>query len=270
MIDLHTHIMFGWDDGAETIEDSIAMARLAAKDGIRTLAATPHFLSGVERVHPEVIRERVAAINALIQQEAIDIRVVTGCEITALWDNFNLIKHGQVLMLGDSRCLLFETPFRQLPVQFADLIFQVRMLGITPLLAHPERSEPFLADHDLFNRTVGEDIPVQVTATSLTGGYGERIQGLAWKIVRQERPIVVASDGHGPEHRRPILSPAHAVLKEAFGEEAADLMCRDNAAALLESKPVRIARISRQQPKAERRGLANRLRRVFLGGGETE
>jgi protein-tyrosine phosphatase len=269
MVDLHTHIMFGWDDGAVTIEDSLRMARLAADDGIRVLAATPHFLIGGERVNPDVVRERVAAINASIAEEGLDIRIITGCEIQGLWDNFNVIKHGQALMLGDSRTLLFETPFRQLPLQFADLIFQIRMLGITPLLAHPERSDPFLADFDLFNRTVGEDIPVQLTTTSLLGGNGERIQDLAWKIARQERPVVVASDAHGHEHRRPLLSSAHAMLTEAFGEEAANLMCRDNAAALLANRPARIARIPRQQAKEGKRGLAGRLRRMISGGGES-
>ena len=263
MVDLHTHVMFGWDDGAKTIDDSVAMVRLASEDGTRVMAATPHLIWSGETVDPQVIRDRVAEINQRVKQEGIDIRVVVGCEVPALWDHFDLIKNKQVVTLNEGRTLLFEVPFHQHALQFADLLFQVRMMGLTPLLAHPERSTPFLQDHELFRATVDEGIAVQVTGGSLTGAYGEIVRGFAWEIVMQERPIVIASDGHGVEHRRPRLGSAYAMLAEELGVEAADLMCRDNAAALLEGKPVRIAHITRKSPSEGKRGLVGRIRRAF-------
>lgn len=266
MVDLHTHILFGWDDGAETIDDSVAMARLASDNGTTVIAATPHLMWSGERVDPQVIRDRVAEINQRVEEEGIGIRVVVGCEVPALWDHFNLVKHKQVVTLGEGSTLLFEVPLDQHPLQFADLLFQVRMMGLTPLMAHPERSRPFLEDHDLFRACIDESIPIQVTAGSLTGAYGETVRRFAWEIVVQERPIVIASDGHGVEHRRPRLGSAHAMLTDELGAEAADLMCRDNAAALLAGKPVRIARISREAPRETKRNLAGRILRAFGRG----
>jgi protein-tyrosine phosphatase len=265
MIDLHTHVMYGWDDGAETIDDSMAMVRMAAADGTRVIAATPHMLWSNVRVDIGVIEERVKDINERVAAEGLDIRVVTGCEVPATWDSFNLIKHKQVATLAGSRSLLFEVPFKLLPVQFPDLLFQVRMTGITPLMAHPERSEPFITDHALFRSMIEPDIAVQITSSSLTGSYGDRIQAFAWEIVGEERPIVVASDAHGVDRRRPCLAAAHAALSEKLGKEAADLMCRDNPAAVLEDKVLRIANIKRAEPVAHKRGLASRLRSVFGG-----
>lgn len=265
MVDLHTHVMYGWDDGAETIDDSMAMVRLAAADGTRVIAATPHLLWSNVRVDMAVIGERVADINERIAAEGLDIRVISGCEVPATWDSFNLIKHKQVALLGGSRTLLFEVPFQLHAVQFPDLLFQVRMMGIVPLMAHPERSDPFIMDHGLFRATIGPDLPVQITASSLTGSYGSRVQSFAWEIVREERPIIISSDGHGADRRRPCMSAAHQALSEEFGVEAADLMCRDNAAALLEDKPPRIANIKRAELTEPRRGLASRLRSVFGG-----
>jgi protein-tyrosine phosphatase len=263
MVDLHTHVMFGWDDGAGTIEDSVAMARLASDNGTRIMAATPHLVWSGVTVDPQTIRDRVAQLNERIAQEGIDIRIVVGCEVPALWDHFNLIKHKKVLTLGEGSALLFEVPSHQHPLRFADLIFQVRMTGLTPLMAHPERSTPFLQNHDLFRATIDESIPVQITAGSLLGAYGKSVGGFAWEIVRQERPIVIASDGHGVEHRRPRLGSAHAMLAGELGEEAADLMCRGNPAALLEGNPIQIARISRKAPPEGSRGLAGRIRRAL-------
>lgn len=265
MVDLHTHVMYGWDDGAETIDESMAMVRLAAADGTRVIAATPHLLWSNVRVDMAVIEERVAEINECVAAEGLDIQVVTGCEVPATWDSFNLIKHNQVALLGRSRTLLFEVPFTLHAVQFPDLLFQVRMMGIMPLMAHPERSEPFIMDHGLFRATIGPDLPVQITASSLTGSYGDRIQSFAWEIVREERPIVISSDAHGVDRRRPCMSAAHAALSEEFGAEAADLMCRDNAAALLENKPPRTANIERAELVEHKRGLASRLKSVFTG-----
>lgn len=265
MVDLHSHIMYGWDDGAETLSESMAMARIAAEDGIRTIAATPHMYWADKQVDPGVIRERVAHINQTIEDEGLDLRVVVGTEVPAFWDHIDPVRQKKVLTLNDSRTLLFEVPFQHLPVRFNDLIFQVRMLGIMPLMAHPERSEPFLADQESFRTLINEDIPVQVTGGSLTGFFGGRVQEFAWDIVSQERPIVIASDGHSSGRRRPTLSDAHAALTEAFGREAADLMCRDNATALIENRMPRIADIPRRPTAEERKGFTARLRKAMKG-----
>lgn len=263
MVDLHSHILYGWDDGAKTLEDSLEMARLAVERGTTVIAATPHLYWESRRVDPEMVVARVAEINEALTAEDIPLQVVPGTEIPADWDNLALIRHGKALRLGDSKAVLFEVPFTTLPVRFKDLIFQLRMNGVTPLLAHPERCQVFLSDPDAFYRQVDEDTPVQLTAGSLTGLFGEKIQDLAWRIAQDERPVVVASDTHNVRNRKPGLQKAHAALAEHFGQDAADLMCLHNPAGLLEDKPMRIARIPRAPEPAEPRGGMNLLKRAF-------
>ncbi|HEY3267551.1 MAG TPA: CpsB/CapC family capsule biosynthesis tyrosine phosphatase [Armatimonadota bacterium] len=265
MVDLHTHVMYGWDDGADTIETSMVMARLAAAAGTRTLAATPHLRYQEVLVDAQMIRDRVAEINAAIQAEGLEIEIVTGAEVPASWDNLALIQNGKALCLGESRTVLFEMPFRTLPVRMDELVFQLRMAGFTPLIAHPERCQPFLMEPGLVERTIAEDIPVQITTSSLVGSMGGKVRDLAWRIMEQPRPIVVASDAHGVDHRRPVMSDAFAELESAFGAETADLFCRANPAALLANKPPRLAALSRDQEPPARRSLASRLRRALRG-----
>jgi protein-tyrosine phosphatase len=266
MVDLHSHILYGWDDGAETMEDSLAMARIAVERGTRVMAATPHLYWHNTRVDPEMIRARVAEIDAAIRAETLPLHLVTGTEIPADWDNLTLIERGQALRLGDGKGVLFEVPFVQLPVRFKDLVFQLQVLGFTPLLAHPERCQVFLANPDAFYRNVGDDTPIQVTAGSLTGGFGETVYNLAWRLVTDERPVLISSDAHNVRNRKPGLEKARAALAERFGEEAALLMCDTNASAILENRPLRIANIPRAREADEPQGRFGRLKRALRGG----
>ncbi len=250
MVDLHSHVMYGWDDGAETLETSLEMVRVAAADGIRVLAATPHMWWKDECVDPGMVRERVAEINEAALHQGLQVRIVTGTEVPAYWDHLDYIRGKRVLSLNDSRTVLFEVPFHHLPVQMNDLIFQLKMLGYMPLMAHPERCAAFQADPDYFRRMISEDTPVQVNAGSLMGFFGESIRELAWEIVAQERPVVIASDAHNAGSRGPVLSEARAALAAEFGEAAAELMCSGNAAALIENRPARIADLRRRPERA--------------------
>jgi len=263
MIDLHSHILYGWDDGAKTLDDSLAMARLAAERGTRVIAATPHLFWQNQRVDPQWIRTATDELNEAIQTEGIPIQVVPGAEIPADWDNLTLIERGLAPRLGNSKAVLFEVPFVNLPVRFKDLVFHLQMEGFVPLLAHPERCQVYLANPDAFYRDVEADTPIQITAGSLTGGFGEKVFDFAWRLIMDERPIVIASDTHNIVKRRPGLRRAYDAVAQQFGEEAATLMCDGNPKALLDDRPPRIARIPREPRHAAapaRRGL---LKRAF-------
>lgn len=263
MVDLHSHILYGWDDGAESLDVSLAMAHIAVDHGTTIIAATPHLYWQNQRVDTQMIRDRVAEINGAIASEGMDLRVVTGTEIPADWENLALIKHGKALTLNDSKGILFEVPFVTLPVRFRDLVFQLRMQGFNPTLAHPERCQVFLADPEAFYRQVDDDTPVQLTSGSLTGLFGEKVQDLAWRIATDERPIIIASDAHNTDKRKPNMQRAYEALAERFDEETATLMCVANPRALIEDKPMRIARISRPSDKSTANSPVDRLRQAF-------
>lgn len=261
MVDLHSHVVFGWDDGADSLEESLAMLRVAESEGTSVLAATPHMFWGGGRVDPTVVRERVGIINAEAAARGITARVVTGMEMPAMWDAANYLFHGEVLTLNDTRAVLFEPPFDALPLRFEELTYQMRLKGFVPLFAHPERCRPFIADHSVYERMVPEDMCIQLTTTSLVGDFGASIQAFAWELLHGPRPIVIASDAHNSTTRNPGMARGRALVESEVGADAARLMFEENPRALIEGRPVRAAGIPASD--ARKPGLMERVRKMM-------
>ncbi len=115
MIDLHSHILPGVDDGATDLDVSLDMARMAVDDGISVMACTPHFLPGLYDNHSSDIRERVAALQANLDDHGIDLTLVTGSDAHVRPDFLACARNGEILTLNDSRYVLFEPPHNFLP-----------------------------------------------------------------------------------------------------------------------------------------------------------
>jgi protein-tyrosine phosphatase len=260
MVDLHCHVMFGWDDGADTLEESLAMLRVAESEGTSVIAATPHMFWSRGRVDPAVVRERVGIINEAAAASGLTTRVVTGMEMPAMWDAANYLFHGEVLTLNDTRAVLFEPPFDALPVRFEELAYQMRLKGFVPLLAHPERCRPFIADHSVLERMVPEDMCIQLTTTSLVGDFGESMQAFAWELLHGPRPVVIASDAHNSTSRNPGMGRARALVEAQVGADVARLMFEENPRALIEGKPVRASGLSGADGRKP--GLLERVRKM--------
>src|SRR5262245_7376385 len=141
MIDLHSHILPGLDDGAATLEEALAIGRMAAADGILTIAATPHSPASTasRRYDPTLIREQVAALNAALAAEALDLTVVAGTEICYDGDLVGQLRRGALLPYGASRTVLLELPHDTLPPAIDQALFALQIAGYRVVLAHPER-----------------------------------------------------------------------------------------------------------------------------------
>jgi protein-tyrosine phosphatase len=207
MIDIHCHILPGIDDGPETMDESVAMLRMAAEDGIETVVATPHFGGPHEEPAPELIRTLTAGLNERAQAEGLAIQVLSGCEV---WISHQLparIEAGEVLTLGDlGRYVLVEVPGPPVPLYALEVHFQLRLIGVVPVLAHAERivvAEPGWRFVEEFADQGGL---VQVNASALSGEEGRATRGCARKLFGRRLAHVIASDGHGTDRRRPILS----------------------------------------------------------------
>jgi protein-tyrosine phosphatase len=239
VIDLHCHILPGVDDGAPDLPTSVAMARLAAADGIRTTAATPH----VRDDHPfdhATIPERVAEVNAAIAAEGIELEVVAGAEVAL--SKVPELDDAQLadLCLGASRCLLVESPYTFATDLLERDVFDLQLRGFRPLLAHPERSPSFLKDPGRLGQLVERGVLCSVTSASLAGRFGKHVQRMALRMAREGIAHDVASDGHGAEGRRPILRPGlEALERELRGSgEHWRWAAHDVPAAILGGEPL--------------------------------
>lgn len=218
MIDIHCHILPGIDDGAGDLAISLEMARRAAEDGTRQLFATPHVSEfGPD---PQTIAAACRALQLEIDKAEIPLLLHPGADIPS-----SLGPSGcKLYPLGESRYHLLEFPHSHLPADAEQLIFSVVTSGLIPIITHPERNRSLIADPDRIESLIDAGGLVQLTAASLVGAFGPDSRTCARIFLRHGWVHFLASDGHDPYLRPPIMS---AGLKEAIriiGPEATQLV----------------------------------------------
>ncbi|HWH45543.1 MAG TPA: CpsB/CapC family capsule biosynthesis tyrosine phosphatase [Thermoleophilaceae bacterium] len=213
MIDLHSHILPGLDDGARTPEDSLAMARVAAAGGIRTIAGTPHIRDDHSFPLPQILEALQAARDA-IDAAGVPMEVVAAGEISVSKLADLRDEDLSALALGDGPVLLVESPYTRAAIDMDTAVSDLRVRGFTTLLAHPERSPMFQADPKLLARLVARGAMCSVTSASMAGRFGRTAQDFTARLFAEGLVHDVASDAHDAEGRPPLLLDGFAALDE--------------------------------------------------------
>jgi protein-tyrosine phosphatase len=205
VIDLHCHILPGLDDGPANIDFSMAMARTAAECGTQILVATPHVRADYPDVTPEVIEAGVETLNRRLAEEDLALSVLPGAEVS--FTRIADIEPDDLprFCLGDSSCLLLEAPVRRATIDVERAVEAIQERGLKPVLAHPERSSIFLKDPQRLEGLVERGALCSITAASMSGGFGERVQRFAVQLLVAGLVHDVASDAHDHVHRPPDL-----------------------------------------------------------------
>jgi protein-tyrosine phosphatase len=212
MLDLHTHILHGVDDGATSAEESVAMARGAVADGIGVVAATPHVRDGAELSGAD-IRARVEELRRLLDEARVDLTVLTGAEVSI--DAALSLAAGDLAELGlggGAGFVLLETPYAGWRLDLGELVTELVARGQRPVLAHPERCVAVQQRPELIDPVVERGALTQLTAQSLAGRFGGRTASTARTLLERGTAHLVASDAHDPVHRPAALSAAAALL----------------------------------------------------------
>jgi protein-tyrosine phosphatase len=252
MIDLHTHVLPGIDDGPATLQGSLALARAAVAGGTRVMVATPH----VTWDHPENTAARIAEgvrdLRRALDDEGIALDVRTGGEVAMTraidLDDTEL----QALRLGGGPWLLVECPFSPATAAFEAILHGLAARGHRILLAHPERCPAFQRDPELLAGLAEAGMLAQVTATSLSGAFGREAQRTAHGLLRRGLVHDVASDAHDAVHRPPGI---RAALESAGLGAHADRLGREIPGAILAGSDIPAAPAA----ESEERGLLRRL-----------
>jgi protein-tyrosine phosphatase len=219
LIDLHSHVLPGLDDGAPDLDEALAICRAAADDGIEVLAGTPH----VRHDHPTTPQQMEAALARVQEAAAGVIRVVGGGEL-ALEELARPADELRRFGLGGNPAyLLVETPHVGWPLDLADRLFRLRASGVTPVLAHPERNPEVQARPELLEPVVAAGALAQLTAAVLDGRWGPRARACAFALLDRRLAHLIASDAHTSDVRAAgMRKAAEAVPDEALARWLTD------------------------------------------------
>lgn len=212
MIDLHTHILAGLDDGARTLDESVEIALTASGDGVSVMAATPHVRDDFN-TPGQTMQMLVLELNRLLHEKQIPLRVVGGAEIAiprlAVLDDEEL---GRLALAGNPRYLLIEFPYFGWPLALENEIWKLKRRGITAVLAHPERNPEVQLSPARVGPLVEAGALVQLTAASVDGRLGKRNKLTAATLIAAGTAHIVASDAHWPGLRAAGLSSAVSAI----------------------------------------------------------
>ncbi len=201
MIDLHTHILPGFDDGSRTLEDALDMARAAVADGIRAVAATPHVRHDYP-TEPVRMQRAVAELRAALVEAGIPLDVLPGGELAL--DRLDLLSEEELAgfgLGGNPDFLLLETPYTGWPLALPEQVRALSARGVVPVLAHPERNPDVQRDPERLRPLVLMGALCQVTASSLDGRIGKQARRTGLALVESGLAHLVASDAHTPDVR---------------------------------------------------------------------
>ncbi|WP_057911616.1 tyrosine-protein phosphatase [Peribacillus muralis] len=238
MIDIHSHILPGVDDGAKSIEDSLQMARMAVIEGIHKIIATPHHMNGKYENRKEDIIARVATLNEVLQAQAIPLEILPGQETRIYGDMLKDYKLEEIVTLNDGGKYLFiELPSAHVPRYTEQLLSDIQFERLTPIIVHPERNQELIENPDLLYKLVNNGTLTQVTAASVSGAFGKAIQKFSMQLIEANLTHFVSSDAHNITNRSFKMNEAYDAIEKKYSVDYVNLFL-DNAELLVEGKSI--------------------------------
>ncbi|PFP30858.1 tyrosine protein phosphatase [Bacillus sp. AFS073361] len=236
MIDIHCHILPGIDDGAKSVEDSLSMARAAAKEGIHKIIATPHLNNQYDN-RKELIIAKVRELNQALQDARIDVSILPGQEPRIYGEILEDIEKDEIQTLNDSQYIFIEFPSNHVPRYTEKLLFDLQVKGMTPIIVHPERNSELIERPEVLYSLVEKGALTQVTASSLGGYFGKKIKNFSIQLVEANLTHFIASDAHNIINRSFKMEEAFNLIESKFGNDYVYLF-QENAELLIARKNV--------------------------------
>jgi protein-tyrosine phosphatase len=236
MIDLHTHLLPGWDDGAKDWESAHEMAEVAYRDGISKIVLTPHIFRG-NRHNDDALA--LGECMGQFQDRAKDwpIAFFRGAEVFIHHEITGNLKEWNLTVNG-SNYVFLEFPSDHILPNVKEIFFNLMLSGYIPIISHPERNHVLREKPHLFYELIRMGSLGQVTARSLIGGFGRTVQKTAHLFLENNLVHVIASDAHDSIHRPPQLSEAVQIARRLIGEAKATAMVTTIPQAILDNDDI--------------------------------
>ena len=214
IVDIHSHIIPGIDDGSKSMEMTLEMLKNAEIEGIKEIVATPHYLLEYGEAKIEEVKDHVNKINLILEKEKIDLKVYSGQEVYFTEKIIEDYIEGNIGTINDSRYMLIEFPMQKFDENTFDFLYELQVRGIVPIIAHPERYKFFIENSFLINNFINEGYLFQVNAGSIEGKFGERVKKTANMFLDNKIYSFIGSDAHNNTSRNTGLKNAITLIKQ--------------------------------------------------------
>ncbi len=238
MVDIHHHLLWGLDDGAKNFDMSLAMAKAAAADGITEIVCTPH-ASSQFAFEPELNRQRYTQLQEALDAEGVSLKLGLGCDFHLSYDNIVEVKENPSrFSVNGLGYLMVEVPDYGVPPGLAETFYELQLVGLTPILTHPERNPTLQNDLERVAEWMRGGVLVQVTGDSVTGRMGRVAQRTAHKLLERRWVHFLATDAHNLTSRPPRLSEARDAVAKKYGADYAESLVTINPRCVFEGAAV--------------------------------
>ena len=236
MIDIHSHILPSIDDGSKNMENTIEMLQMASKNGITKMVATSHFYRGYFENKYEDICKLLGEVKAVIIEKGMDVDIFPGQEVFLDKYTLEFYKAGIVGCINSSRYMLVEFDMESKPKEIFNILYELKILGVVPIIAHPERYAYILENPIAINEFIQERYLLQINSGSITGIFGKTVQKTAEKLITNGTCHFIASDAHSTGRRCPSIKEALDVADKLNNEISSRVM--ENAQKILENEDI--------------------------------
>lgn len=239
MVDIHCHILPTIDDGASSMAESVALARMAWQSGVTKIAATPHFPGTAEAVEllPRILT-KTRQLQQRLRELEIPVELVPGAEVLCLPQTGELARQGMLPTLGSGRYVLTEFHFDTPGEEITRMLDAVARFGYLPVVAHPERYDAVQDDPELTKQWFDRGWCLQMNKDSVFGLYGQHARQTALELLRWGAIHVIAGDAHHVRSRNTDFSRIKAWARDNLGPEYADVLLEQNPRRILRGQNV--------------------------------
>lgn len=242
MIDIHNHILPGIDDGCKTMDEAISALKQASSLGIESIVLTPHYVKGSKYDCNNKDKKKIFnSLKKEVKNNNIDVNLYLGNEVYFENDMLSLIEAGEATTINNSRYLLFELPMTSEVNNLKDVIFSLRVKGVIPVIAHPERYTVFQDKPNEMVDLINQGCLFQGNLGSLVGIYGKEANKCINVLLKHNLIHFMASDTHHANGKNyGLLLEAKKELIDIVGLEYANELLRDNAKKMIDDENIEV------------------------------
>lgn len=240
IIDVHSHILPKVDDGSEDIGMSIEMAKMYLENGIKKVIATPHYIEGSMDNSLEGNILGLERLKKGLYKEGLELEVFLGNEIYVSMDIFKYLDKERVSTLNNTRYVLLELPMYDIPLYMEDLLYEIQLKGLIPIIAHPERNTKIIENPNILYKYIEKGALAQLNLPSLENRYGSQVKSTAVTLLKHNMIHFIGTDAHTNRHRSPNVKKGIKLLRNILSQEDFNNITYRNAQNLLDNKILNI------------------------------